>query len=56
MLAYGLPPEIALQIGYKGYYFNAISDNDKHYYNFLYGEVLFNIIELFDNSRFKDGS
>jgi len=44
-------PEVALQIGYKGFYFHTISDKDKHYYNFLYGEVLFNIKELLNGKN-----
>jgi hypothetical protein len=39
-------PEIALQIGYKGFYFHTISDNDKHHYNYILGEVLLNLNEL----------
>ena len=33
----------ALQIGYKGFYFNYIEDDVKHHYNYFYGEVLFNL-------------
>ena len=43
-------PEIALQFGYKGKYFNLISDNDNHYYNFIYGEVMLNLNELINIS------
>ena len=39
-------PEIALQIGYKGSYFHTISDNDKHHYSYILGEVLLNLNEL----------
>lgn len=41
-------PEIALQIGYKGFYFHTISDNEKHNYSFIYGDVLFNLNEIFN--------
>lgn len=41
-------PEIALQFGYKGFYFRAISDEDKHHYNFIYGDVLFNLNGIFN--------
>ena len=37
-----LTPSFALQIGYKGWYFNTISDSIKHYYTFIYGEVIIN--------------
>lgn len=39
-------PEIALQFGYKGFYFNYIGDMDKHYYNFINGSVLINVNSL----------
>lgn len=38
--------ELALQVGYKGRYFNAISDNIKHYYNYVYGDVILDFNEL----------
>lgn len=44
----------ALQLGIKGVYFNAISDNDKHYYSFIYSEVIINtnsLINKFDSNR-----
>jgi len=46
-----LIPEVALQIGYQGFYFHTISDNSKHYYNFFYGEALFNIHELLNSEK-----
>ena len=46
-------PEIALQMGYKGFYFNAIADNDKHYYNYTYGAVIIDITEMFDRANDK---
>ena len=39
--------EIALQLGYKGFYFNTISDSDRRSYNFIYGNVLFNLNKIF---------
>jgi len=39
-------PEIAMRVSYKGPYFNTIADDDQHYYNYTYGEVLFNITEM----------
>lgn len=44
-------PDIALQIGYKGSYFNTISDDDKHPYYFIFGEVLLNINELISGAK-----
>lgn len=46
-----ISPEVAIQIGYKGFYFHTISDKYKHYYNFLYGEVLFNLKELINGKN-----
>ena len=42
-------PSLALQIGYRGWYFNCISDEKKHYYGYYYGEALFNIKALIKN-------
>jgi hypothetical protein len=39
-------PYLALQIGYKGYYFNTISDDMKRNYDFYYGEAALNVIKL----------
>jgi hypothetical protein len=50
-----ITPEIALQAGYKGLYFRAISDNDKHYYNFIYGDVLFNLNRIINFLNTKEG-
>jgi len=38
--------EIALNFGYKGFYFNTIADKDKHHYNYYFGEVLLNVNNL----------
>lgn len=34
---------LALQIGYKGFYFNYIRDDIKHHYNYYYGEAVINL-------------
>jgi len=44
-------PYMALAVGYKGYYFNYIMDNHKHYYNFYYGEAIFNINKLLQSQK-----
>ena len=46
-----LTPGVALHVGYKGFYFHTISDNSRHYYNFFYGEALFNINELINGNK-----
>lgn len=45
-----LSSSIAFQIGYKGLYFNTISDDIKHYYSFLYGEAIVNINNIFQSA------
>ncbi len=40
-------PSVALQIGYKGWYFNTISDDIKHNYGYYYGEAVLNVNSLF---------
>ncbi len=40
-------PSLALQTGYKGFYFNTISDNQKHHYSFFYGEAVINVNSFF---------
>ncbi len=35
-------PYLALQIGYKGFYFNTIADKIKHHYNYFYVEAVIN--------------
>ena len=34
---------LALQIGFKGFYFNYIGDDIKHHYNYYYGEAVINL-------------
>jgi len=34
---------LALQIGFKGFYFNYIADDIKHHYNYYYGEAVINL-------------
>lgn len=44
-------PYLALQIGYKGFYFYTIADEVKHHYNYFYGEAVINFNELVHPSR-----
>jgi len=44
-------PELALQIGYKGYYFNTISDELKHGYSYYYGDILLNMHQLLTKEK-----
>ena len=37
-----LNKSIAIQAGFQGMYFNAIADNDKHFYDFYFVETIFN--------------
>lgn len=48
-----ITPKVGLYIGYKGPYFYFIGTEDRHYYNFIFGEALFSIEDLinFNNSR-----
>ena len=46
---YWFTPSLSIQLGYKGFYFNLISDNEKHYYGYYYGEAVFNIYKLIIN-------
>ncbi len=39
-------PALALQVGYKGRYFYLISDDIRHPYTYLFGEVVFNLNKL----------
>ena len=41
-----LSPTVAIQANYKGFYFHTISDNDKHHYYYLFGEVKLDVLEL----------
>jgi hypothetical protein len=36
-------PYLALQVGYKGFYFNYIEDDLQHHYNYFYGEAVVNM-------------
>ena len=40
---------LALQIGYKGWYFHTIADEEKHPYGYYYGEAVMNVNSLFRN-------
>ena len=44
-------PVLALQVGYKGWYFNTISDDKKHNYGYYYGEAVLNTNRLFSPYR-----
>ena len=46
-----MTPYLALQIGYKGFYFYTIADEIKHHYNYFYSEAVINFIEFVDPSR-----
>jgi hypothetical protein len=43
--------QFALQIGYKGFYFNAIADEVKHHYNYFYAEAVINFNNFIDPDR-----
>lgn len=38
-----IKPSVAIKIGYQGRYFNSIADDIKHYYNFYYTELVFDV-------------
>lgn len=42
---------LSLEFGYRGTYFYLISDNIKHYYNYYYGNVIFNLNSLVINEE-----
>jgi hypothetical protein len=42
---------LALEIGYKGYYFYYIGDNIKHHYQYYYGGAVLNIVDLLINKN-----
>ena len=46
-----LAPYLALQIGYKGFYFNYIGDEIKHHYNYFYGEAIVNFNNIVHPKR-----
>ena len=39
-------PYLALQIGYRGFYFNSIADDFRHHYGYYFGEVIVNMNQL----------
>jgi hypothetical protein len=43
--------ELALQVGYKGPYYNAIADDKKHHYYFVYWEAIVNLNSFCRNYR-----
>jgi hypothetical protein len=42
---------VGFQVGYQGKYFNAIADNDKHYYNFYFFEGILNAKNILSSKR-----
>jgi len=46
-----ISPLFAVQIGYKGFYFNYIEDDLKHHYNYYYIETFFNLNNAIDPGR-----
>ncbi|MBK9285083.1 MAG: hypothetical protein IPM51_12320 [Sphingobacteriaceae bacterium] len=46
-----LSPLLALQIGYKGFYFYSISDDLKHHYDYLYAEAALNLNNALNPER-----
>lgn len=42
-------PSIAVQVGYKGWYFHQIIDDNKYKYGYYYGEAVLNVNSLFRN-------
>ncbi len=46
-------PEIAIQLGYKGPYFNTIADDDHHFYNYYYGSVPLNLTKMWGEDKDK---
>lgn len=42
-------PALALQVGYKGWYFHQIIDDKKYNYGYYYGEAVLNVNSLFRN-------
>lgn len=49
-------PYLALQIGYKGFYFNYIVDDVKHHYNFFYSEAVVNLNNVVQPKRVNMGN
>lgn len=42
-------PLLALEVGYRGFYFNTIENSDRRYYNYYYGNAIFDIKSIFYN-------
>lgn len=45
--------DLALQFGYKGWYFNTISDDKKHPYGYYFGEAIFNLNSIFSRNHYS---
>lgn len=48
-------PALAIQLGYKGWYFHQIIDEKKYHYGFYYGEAVLNVNRLFRNCTGASG-
>jgi hypothetical protein len=46
-----ITPVLGSRLGYKGYYFNYIGDNEKHYFTYVYCEVVTNLNNLIKKNR-----
>jgi hypothetical protein len=44
-------PELAIQLGYNGWYFNTISNSDKRHYSFFYGKAIFSLNKLINRKK-----
>lgn len=42
-------PLLALEVGYRGFYFNTIENSDRRYYNYFYGNAIFDIKSIILN-------
>lgn len=47
----GITSYLALQLGYKGFFFYTIADEIKHYYNYFYAEAVINFSNLVHSDR-----
>lgn len=48
-------PSLAIQFGYKGWYFHQIIDDNKYKYGYYYGEAVLNVNSLFRNYNSSAG-
>tara|TARA_R110001599_G_scaffold1889_4_gene9876 strand:- start:328221 stop:328787 length:567 start_codon:yes stop_codon:yes gene_type:complete len=47
-------PLLALEIGYRGFYFNTIENSDRRYYNYFYGSTIFDLLNIIDSNQDSD--